>query len=91
MNRTACLFERWLAIEQENGKSITAIYEEVNAACGMRYQSNWVTQMRSGGLGRKQMPVEVRRHMLKKVVPHDIPGCAALSETELNQLIENLI
>jgi hypothetical protein len=66
------LFERWLEIERATGRPMTAILEDINAACGTAYRHNWPSLMASRGYSLDRCPTNVRRYMMAVVLPAEI-------------------
>ncbi|MDH0341986.1 hypothetical protein [Chromobacterium haemolyticum] len=66
------LFQSWLEIEKAAGKSMGQILTEVNSACGTAYRHNWPTKMAESGYSLERVPLEVRRYMLRKVLPAEL-------------------
>lgn len=69
------LFERWLEVERSSGRPVAEILFDLNQACGTNYKHNWisVTQKRPG----QNFPLEVRRYMMRKVLPSIVRERAA--------------
>lgn len=48
------------------------ILADINAACGTAYRHNWPTKMADSDYSLERVPVEVRRYMLRKVLPAEL-------------------
>lgn len=66
------LFRRWLDIEAAAGKSLKRTLEEINDACGTAYRHNWPAKMEEAGYSLERIPVAVRRHMMRAVLPAEL-------------------
>lgn len=85
------LFERWLEIEKATGRPMTAILDELNAACGTKYRHNWPSVMASRHYTLDRMPTNVRRYMMQKVLPAEMAllGVQA-TQTQIDAIVEKL-
>ena len=72
MKKLVGLFERWLEIERATGRPMTAILDDVNAACGSKYKHNWPSVMAKRGYSLDRLPTDVRRYMMRKVLPGEL-------------------
>lgn len=85
------LFERWLEIERATGRPLTAILADLNAACGTKYRHNWPSVMEGRGYSLDRLPTEVRRYMLRKVLPIELAALGAkASAKKIDAFIVNL-
>jgi len=85
------LFERWLEIERSNGRSLTAILADLNAACGTKYRHNWPSVMAERGYSLDRMPTAVRRYLMQKVLPVELATLGAnVSMKKIDALVVNL-
>lgn len=67
------LFERWLEIERDSGRPMTAILGDLNAACQTRYRHNWPSVMASRSYSMDRVPTSVRRYMIERVLAMELP------------------
>ena len=79
------LFENWLEIEKQSGSQVDAI-NRLNAACGTKYKKEWPQVMKKRGYSMERVPTEVRRYMMRLVIPTLID----VRDDELDSLIKNL-
>ncbi|HDR9036968.1 hypothetical protein L0Z31_09415 [Burkholderia vietnamiensis] len=82
------LFERWLEIEAAAGKPLKQTLDEINAACGTAYRHNWPAKMAEAGYALERIPLAVRRHMMRTVLPAEL---SARGVTLAPQIVEQLI
>jgi hypothetical protein len=66
------LFERWLAIERDTGRSMTTILADLNAAAGTAYKHNWPTKQAATGYALERLPTAVREYMMRIVMPNEL-------------------
>lgn len=66
------LFERWLEIERGTGRPMTAILDDLNAACDTKYKHNWPSIMAMREYSLDRLPTCVRRYMMQVVVPVEL-------------------
>jgi hypothetical protein len=82
------LFERWLEIERGAGRPMTAILDDLNAACDTKYRHNWPSMMSRREYSLDRLPSCVRRHMMKIVVPVELEKSGVkLSPKNLDKFI----
>lgn len=80
------LFLYWLEIEKKT-KTQKAAIEELNNCCGTKYTESWPSKMEGRGYTLERIPTNVRRYMMKVVLPELLPGKA---ESEYKKLINAL-
>ena len=66
------LFQRWLSLELESGKSLKVVLDEINEACQTAYRHNWPSKMASRGYSTTGIPICVRRYMFRKVLADEM-------------------
>ena len=79
------LFESWLAIERATDRPMTAILGDLNNACGTKYKHGWPSGMALRGYSLNRLPTNVRRYMMRKVLPE------ILGQVVPNEKIDELI
>lgn len=62
------LLSTFLSVEQARDKTITGILNEINTACGTRYQSNWLSKLAKTGFEARNIEPSVRRYMMRAVL-----------------------
>ena len=62
------LFLRWLEIEKKRDSQIAGI-NRLNEACGTSYSKTWPGVMKSREYNMERIPLEVRRYMMRQVLP----------------------
>ncbi|MEX3917934.1 hypothetical protein AB4Y43_17080 [Paraburkholderia sp. BR10872] len=82
------LFQRWLEIEAAAGKPLKQTLDEINAACGTAYRHNWPTKMADSAYSLERIPVEVRRYMMRRVLPAEL---SARGVTFSAEVLETLV
>lgn len=87
-NLSKGLFLRWLEIEAAAGKPLKQTLEEINVACGTAYRHNWPAKMAEAGYSLERIPVAVRRHMMRTVLPAELSARGVVVSP---QIIEQLI
>lgn len=80
------LFINWLTIEKKNKTQKTAI-AELNASCGTKYTESWPSKMEGRNYSLERIPTEVRRYMMKAVLPKLVPG---KTDSEYKKIITSL-
>lgn len=85
------LFRSWYEHEITSGKKQADILREINAACGTKYQSNWISQMLNTVQGMSRSPLVVRRYMMTAVLRSCLNKYGITDETEINAIIDSLI
>ena len=66
------LFVRFIEIEAAAGKPLKTTLAEINAACGTAYRHNWPSKMAETGYAMERTPVNVRRYMMRRVLPAEL-------------------
>ena len=85
------LFERWLDMERATGRTMEIILEDLNAACGTKYQYTWPHVMKARGYGLERLPTKVRRYMMSRVLPLELDSLGLkLSPEKIFALVVNL-
>lgn len=85
------LFERWMALERAEGRSVADILADLNAAAGTNYKHNWPSVVASRDYELERCPVEVRRYMMRKVLQDELQGMGIdLPKNKLDRLIISL-
>jgi hypothetical protein len=88
---TPGLFERWMALERAEGRSVTDILADLNAVAGTNYKHNWPSVVESRGYEMERCPVAVRRYMMRKVLQDELRGMGIdLTRNKLDKLIISL-
>lgn len=89
---TVGLFERWLEIERATGRPLSAILTDLNDACDTKYKHNWPSVMAERGYSLDRLPTNVRRYMMRKVLPAEMKALdgKALTAKKIDALIVNL-
>ena len=67
------LFEYWLEIERAKGTQKEAI-RKLNDFCGTKYVESWPSKMASRDYSLERTPTNVRRYMMRIVLPEIFPG-----------------
>lgn len=80
------LFLKWLSIVKKNSNQKVAI-EELNYSCGTKYTESWPSKMKGRNYSLERVPTNVRRYMMRVVLPELIPG---KSDSEYNNIIKSL-
>ncbi|KXJ50354.1 hypothetical protein [Pseudoalteromonas sp. APC 3250] len=62
------LFLRWLEIEKKRDSQIAGI-NRLNEACGTSYSKTWPGVMKTREYNMERIPLEVRRYMMRQVLP----------------------
>lgn len=81
------LFLNFIASQESEGVRLTDTLNELNSLCGTKYKSNWPSVMEERNHSTERIPTAVRKHMMRKVLPHLIPG---LSQKDVEKIIDNL-
>lgn len=88
---TMSLFEHWLEIERATGRPMKSILDDLNAACGTMYRHNWPSVMAGRGYSLDRCPTQVRRYMMKKVLPAELDNLGIkVTQKKLEALIIRL-
>lgn len=83
------LFEAWYEIETRNGSKQGEVLARLNAACGTKYKSNWVSLVRRGEQGLSRCPDAVRHYMMKQILQDRLGD--VLSPEKLAELFESVL
>lgn len=82
------LFERWIALERQTGRSMRDILADLNAAAGTNYKHNWPSVVASRGFELERCPVEVRRYMLRTVLQDELTSMGfEVNQSQVEALI----
>lgn len=81
------LFLTWLDIEKAAGKSMGQVLTEINEACGTAYKHNWPSKMADSGFALERVPVEVRRYMLRKVLPAELSARGVVFPSDVVEVL----
>ncbi|WP_334043581.1 hypothetical protein [Burkholderia ambifaria] len=85
------LFLRWLEIEAAAGKPLKQTLDEINAACGTAYRHNWPAKMAEAGYSLERIPVAVRRHMMRTVLPDELSTRGVLVNPKMVEQLINAL
>lgn len=80
------LFEQWLSFATKDKKQKEVI-AELNASCGTKYTESWPSKMEGRNYSLERIPTEVRRYMMKAVLPKLVPG---KTDSEYKKIITSL-
>lgn len=85
------LFQNWIALEKKTGRSMNVILDDLNMACGTKYDRTWPNVVASRNFGLERCPTDVRRYMMAKVLVSELHAHGLfLSEKKIVLLVVNL-
>lgn len=85
------LFENWYKLELDSGLTQADALRQLNAACGTRYKSNWMSIQQNSVQGLTRSPVKVRRYMMEKVLRAKLARLGITDGGMIRHFVEDLI
>jgi len=85
------MFEQWLDIELNTGRSLKEILADLNTACGTKYKHNWPSVMASRGYSMERAPSGVRLYMARRVLPKILEAHGVVFDDTLEKELLNCL